>query len=293
MTLKQKYTFPEIAPCLEQGKNLDEIRSLYIEKLRSVEGDSRLACMIYANKLEEAKFTLGSKNLLKLERDFKDFKHHLTKWATKNDVSLVLKRRQKDFLGLNEKIRLYLELDRPIERIQDILGFRLILCTGPKDDANSIRLCYETLNETINFFVENKHYSINEAEPKVDTDNKVDSSLDIFIPKEDLLAEDFKQNVKDYIKYPKQNGYQSLHVIIRWPTGMTFEVQIRTEAMDLLAEHGSSNHSNYKGNKYLGVNLNVDLKKVNLRGFQVSENGTIIEDYIGLRKSIDPFNIIP
>ena len=293
MTLKQKYTFPEIAPCLEQGKNLDEIRSLYIEKLRNVEGDSRLACMIYANKLEEAKFTLGSKNLLKLERDFKDFKHHLTKWATKNDVSLVLKRRQKDFLGLNEKIRLYLELDRPIERIQDILGFRLILCTGPKDDANSIRLCYETLNETINFFVESKHYSINEAEPKVDTDYKVDPSLDIFIPEDDLLSEAFKQNVKDYIKYPKKNGYQSLHVIIKWPTGMTFEVQIRTEAMDLLAEHGSSNHSNYKGNKYLGVNLNVDLKKVNLRGFQVSENGTIIEDYIGLRKSIDPFNIIP
>lgn len=293
MTAEQKYTFPEIGPCLEEGKNLDEIRSLYIDKLRSVEGDSRLACIIYANKLEESKFTLSSKNLLKLEKDFKDFKHHLTKWATQNDVSLVLKRRQKDFLGLNEKIRLYLELDRPIERIQDILGFRLILCTGPKDDAESIRLCYETLNETINFFVENKHYSINEAEPKVDTATEVDPSLDIFIPEDDLLSEAFKQNVKDYIKYPKKNGYQSLHVIIRWPSGMTFEVQIRTEAMDLFAEHGSSKHSNYKGNKYSGVDLNVDLKKVHLRGFQVSEDGTVQEDYIGLRKSIDPFNIIP
>ena len=55
--------------------------------------------------------------------------------------------------------------------------------------------------------------------------------------------------LKDYIRFPKQNGYQSLHHTsyvtddgIKFP----FEVQIRSEAMHKAAEYGCSNHWNYK-----------------------------------------------
>ena len=67
-----------------------------------------------------------------------------------------------------------------------------------------------------------------------------------------LITNKYESNLKrlrDWVTVPKSNGYESLHVTVLGPENKWVEVQIRTERMDEVAEHGLAAHWRYKGVK--------------------------------------------
>ncbi len=63
---------------------------------------------------------------------------------------------------------------------------------------------------------------------------------DLYQPKPDRL--------RDWISFPRANGYESLHVTVMSPTGKWVEVQLRSTRMDDIAERGLAAHWKYKEN---------------------------------------------
>ncbi len=71
------------------------------------------------------------------------------------------------------------------------------------------------------------------------------------------------KRMRDWLSVPKSNGYESLHITVLGPGQKWVEVQIRTQRMDDVAEHGLAAHWRYKGIK--GAEGGVDEWLGNIR----------------------------
>ena len=99
--------------------------------------------------------------------------------------------------------------DVTFDEVYDILAIRIVV--DPKPNISEKRQCFDILSLV----------------------------TDIYTPKPD--------RIRDWITTPKANGYESLHVTVMGPQGKWVEIQIRTQRMDRIAEHGFAAHYKYKG----------------------------------------------
>ncbi len=90
------------------------------------------------------------------------------------------------------------------------------------------------------------------------------------------------KRMRDWLSVPKSNGYESLHITVLGPGQKWVEVQIRTERMDDIAEHGLAAHWRYKGIK--GSQSGIDEWLGNIRA--ALENNDDLQTIDQLRKEL-------
>ena len=64
--------------------------------------------------------------------------------------------------------------------------------------------------------------------------------------------------VRDWVNYPKNNGYEALHCTLMSHTGIWIEVQIRSRRMNEVAEKGIAAHWAYKKDGFAGTESEMD-----------------------------------
>jgi len=80
-----------------------------------------------------------------------------------------------------------------------------------------------------------------------------------------IISDHFVPNparFKDWITYPKVNGYESLHLTVVGPENRWVEIQIRSERMDEIAEKGYAAHYNYKHGETKQKEVDIWLNKL-------------------------------
>ncbi len=97
---------------------------------------------------------------------------------------------------------------RPFEQIYDLFAIRIIIDSEPRNEKSE---CWQVYSLIADMYTPNPH------------------------------------RLRDWLSVPKSNGYESLHTTVMGPEGRWVEVQIRTERMDAVAEHGLAAHWRYKG----------------------------------------------
>ena len=88
------------------------------------------------------------------------------------------------------------------------------------------------------------------------------------------------KRLRDWLTVPKSNGYESLHITVKGPEEKWVEVQIRTERMDEIAEHGLAAHWRYKGVKSSGANIEhwlADIRSALEQGDEQLLQGSLAE----------------
>jgi GTP pyrophosphokinase len=127
---------------------------------------------------------------------------------TNNNIEFVMKTRIKSVYSIWYKIQ---KLNVNFEGIYDLSAIRIILTsTNTKTIEEEKILCWTVFSML----------------------------SQLYTPMYEIM--------RDWISVPRSSGYESLHLTLKTAEDEPFEVQIRTERMDYIAEHGDAAHWKYK-----------------------------------------------
>lgn len=230
-----------IIPYFYCGTNARKIIELYLNDLRETGGRHNL---LHANMLEHyVQISEDREFILSLQKSMTTFFFSYLHSSYHTKVF----GRKKGLISLENKCNLLLAR-RVSPEIKDSLGFRIILFEKTAEEL--IHDCYLVMDKCIDFFI-SEGFNPTDAEKKSFTSNfDPNKHPKIFVPKKSLLSYNNRRFVKDYVLHPKEDGYQSLHVVFFDSQGREFEVQIRSYLMDQYAESGPASHLSYKANRY-------------------------------------------
>ena len=171
--------------------------------------------------------------------------HHLGIHKIKSELEdLSLRYLKPDvFYDIAEKLnKTKLERDKTVyDMQQEVSNLLNHIKHEIKGRAKSIYSIYNKLDKGRKF---SDIYDLLALRILVDTEQECYLALGIIHSKFRPLPRRFK----DYIAMPKPNMYQSLHTTVFGIDGYLFEIQLRTYAMDEVAENGIASHWAYKEN---------------------------------------------
>lgn len=181
-------------------------------------------------------------------------------------VSFYIVCRQKSWESALRKILKYY-FDGASISLSDVVALRIILDSNlPAERLNYI--AHQTSDMCIKYFRDN---------------------MCTLMPPAKVIGDDPLK--KDYIKYPKPNGYQSIHLIFMDIFNNIFEVQIRTQEMDANAELGLTEyrlkqtatknelkHTSYKDSEYAVLLPYIFFDPKNVRNMPLFKCYTILDD---------------
>lgn len=235
-----------------------EILESYIKELSE---STEIKDNMHANKLKSYKNVINDKIYL---RDMRTFFNRTFNLLIKKHPKLrfSIAGRKKSLISTERKILQYLELGRSLDLIRDFFAFRIILFGD--SDLNLIEHCYKVIEEIIELGISNGFTPCDRL-PLLDVE-------DVTLHKNEYFSNfKYKHFIKDYICFPKSNGYQSLHLVLVDTKGRYLEIQVRTFDMHFDIESGIANHEDYKKNKYK-LDFPLEREKINLDGYRFLNN---------------------
>ena len=234
-------------------------------------------------------------NIRKNPECFHDIAEQVTRavWdiIKKSDLESSTSFRGKSFISeLHKRYDKVCEGNNPI--IKDLLAVRIIILN--ETTTETLQKCYQIFFEIISsltrFNNEYLDFPLIVSEPdKLITTSEFEKEKfpEILIP-ETCFPNNFDRVVKDYMRFPKKNGYQSIHCSFEIPSlspkyaGLNMEIQLRTLKQHEWAEYQNASHSKYKKSRTEKMDkiFHYEPKKVHMTGF--SE----YSDFCGLSKPI-------
>ena len=258
--LYNEYTVPDVLEQYIKELTLTgEIKNdLHANKLRS-----------YLNMIEDKNLLRDLRKLFNETYDLLDKKHP--------DLHFYIDGRRKSLISAEKKIMLYSSMNKSLDLIRDFFAFRIILFGDSSIDLTCH--CYKVIENIIDFTAK-KGFTPCDRLPLIDPQSLETHQNDYFSKFK------YKQFVKDYICFPKKNGYQSIHLVLVDTKGRHLEIQVRTLDMHTMAEAGSAEHGGYKEKKYCQA-FTFDRSKVKIHGYSFY-NGTIF-DFAGVENPLKVF----